>query len=127
MYGGGEVIPVNATETAELVTTLMRMRDHGITVLIVEHDMGLVMEVSDEIVVLDRGFVVIGDVTDLGDKLRIVAARTIRRWGTTKGLGEIVAGPTSSTVHEALGDIEAPARAVIFTIKAERAGWARSF
>ncbi len=46
---------LNATETAELVSTLMRMRDYGITVLIVEHDMGLVMEVSDEIVVLDRG------------------------------------------------------------------------
>ena len=31
------------------------MRDSGITVVVVEHDMGLVMEVSDEIVVLDRG------------------------------------------------------------------------
>ena len=31
------------------------MRDQGITVVVVEHDMGLVMEVSDEIVVLDRG------------------------------------------------------------------------
>jgi ABC-type branched-subunit amino acid transport system ATPase component len=46
---------LNATETAELVQTLSRMRDAGMTVLIVEHDMGLVMEVSDEIVVLDRG------------------------------------------------------------------------
>jgi ABC-type branched-subunit amino acid transport system ATPase component len=46
---------LNATETGELVDTLSRMRDSGMTVLIVEHDMGLVMEVSDEIVVLDRG------------------------------------------------------------------------
>jgi branched-chain amino acid transport system ATP-binding protein len=46
---------LNATETAELVQTLYRMRDSGITVLVVEHDMGLVMEVSDEIVVIDRG------------------------------------------------------------------------
>lgn len=46
---------LNATETGELVDTLYRVRDRGITVLIVEHDMGLVMEVSDEIVVLDRG------------------------------------------------------------------------
>jgi ABC-type branched-subunit amino acid transport system ATPase component len=46
---------LNATETSELVQTLYRVRDRGITVLIVEHDMGLVMEVSDEIVVLDRG------------------------------------------------------------------------
>jgi branched-chain amino acid transport system ATP-binding protein len=46
---------LNPTETAELVSTLYRVRDNGVTVLVVEHDMGLVMEVSDEIVVLDRG------------------------------------------------------------------------
>jgi len=46
---------LNATETDELVQTLYRVRDSGITVLVVEHDMGLVMEVSDEIVVIDRG------------------------------------------------------------------------
>jgi ABC-type branched-subunit amino acid transport system ATPase component len=46
---------LNGSETRELAETLRRVRDRGITVLIVEHDMGLVMEVSDEIVVLDRG------------------------------------------------------------------------
>ncbi|HSL95062.1 MAG TPA: ABC transporter ATP-binding protein [Thermoleophilia bacterium] len=46
---------LNATESRELVQTLYRVRDAGITVVIVEHHMGLVMEVSDEIVVLDRG------------------------------------------------------------------------
>lgn len=46
---------LNSTETGELVETLYRVRDGGVTVLIVEHDMGLVMEVSDEIVVLDQG------------------------------------------------------------------------
>ncbi len=46
---------LNATETRELMQALYRMRDEGITTLIVEHDMGLVMEVSDEIVVIDRG------------------------------------------------------------------------
>jgi len=46
---------LNATETSELIQTLYRVRDTGITVLVVEHDMALVMEVSDEIVVIDRG------------------------------------------------------------------------
>jgi branched-chain amino acid transport system ATP-binding protein len=46
---------LNGVETAELVHTLRRVRDSGVTVVVVEHDMGLVMEVSDEIVVLDRG------------------------------------------------------------------------
>lgn len=46
---------LNGTETSELVQTLYRVRDGGVTVLVVEHDMGLVMEVSDDIVVIDRG------------------------------------------------------------------------
>jgi len=46
---------LNATETGELVHTLRRVRDGGVTIVVVEHDMGLVMDVSDEIVVLDRG------------------------------------------------------------------------
>lgn len=46
---------LNDAETKDLAETLMRVRDTGTTVLIVEHDMGLVMEISDEIVVIDRG------------------------------------------------------------------------
>ncbi|MDT8433332.1 MAG: ABC transporter ATP-binding protein [Anaerosomatales bacterium] len=46
---------LNTAETASLADALYRIRDRGTTILIVEHDMGLVMEVSDEIVVLDRG------------------------------------------------------------------------
>lgn len=46
---------LNSVETAELSQALFRIRDAGLTTLVVEHDMGLVMEVSDEIVVLDRG------------------------------------------------------------------------
>ena len=46
---------LNTTETTALGEVLYRIRDHGATIVIVEHDMGLVMEVSDEIIVLDRG------------------------------------------------------------------------
>jgi ABC-type branched-subunit amino acid transport system ATPase component len=46
---------LNASETAALSQALFRVRGEGVTLVIVEHDMGLVMEVSDEIVVLDRG------------------------------------------------------------------------
>ncbi|NTW27825.1 MAG: ABC transporter ATP-binding protein [Coriobacteriia bacterium] len=46
---------LNGMETRELAKMLFRIRDLGVTVLIVEHDMGLVMEIADEIVVLDRG------------------------------------------------------------------------
>ena len=46
---------LNASETGMLAETLYRVRGEGVTIVVVEHDMGLVMEVSDEIVVLDRG------------------------------------------------------------------------
>ncbi len=46
---------LNMAETVALAEALYRIRDEGTTIVVVEHDMGLVMEVSDEIVVLDRG------------------------------------------------------------------------
>ncbi len=46
---------LNDTETAEMARLIARIRDNGVTVLLVEHNMGLVMEVSDRILVLDYG------------------------------------------------------------------------
>lgn len=46
---------LNIYETAEVARLICRIRDMGITVLLVEHDMSLVMEISDEIVVLCFG------------------------------------------------------------------------
>jgi branched-chain amino acid transport system ATP-binding protein len=46
---------LNTRETAELGALLRRIRDDGTTVLLVEHDMSLVMDISDEIVVLHNG------------------------------------------------------------------------
>jgi branched-chain amino acid transport system ATP-binding protein len=49
---------LNQYETGELSSLLSGFRDKGLTILIVEHDMGLVMQMSDEIVVLDYGEVI---------------------------------------------------------------------
>ena len=46
---------LNQYETGELSRLLSGFRDRGLTILVVEHDMGLVMNISDEIVVLDYG------------------------------------------------------------------------
>ncbi|MFC1769623.1 ABC transporter ATP-binding protein [Nitrospirota bacterium] len=47
---------LNMHETAEVAKLIKRIRDEaGITVLIVEHDMSLVMNISDEILVLSYG------------------------------------------------------------------------
>lgn len=42
-------------ETSELMETIRGLRDTGITILLVEHDMKMVMGISDHIVVLDNG------------------------------------------------------------------------
>ncbi|MBD3242164.1 MAG: ATP-binding cassette domain-containing protein [Chitinivibrionales bacterium] len=46
---------LNIHETAEVGRQIGKIRDQGITVLLVEHDMSLVMDISDKIVVLSNG------------------------------------------------------------------------
>lgn len=46
---------LNIYETKELADLVLKIRERGITCLIVEHDMSLVMNISDEVAVLDQG------------------------------------------------------------------------
>jgi branched-chain amino acid transport system ATP-binding protein len=46
---------LNTRETAEMATLIARARDRGVTVLLVEHDMSLVMGICDEVAVLSYG------------------------------------------------------------------------
>jgi len=46
---------LNMRETADLAKLITRIRGRGVTVLIVEHDMSLVMNISDEVAVLSYG------------------------------------------------------------------------
>jgi branched-chain amino acid transport system ATP-binding protein len=50
---------LNPSETADLARLIRRLRsEHGVTVMVIEHDMGLVMNISDHVVVLDHGEVI---------------------------------------------------------------------
>jgi branched-chain amino acid transport system ATP-binding protein len=46
---------LNPRESEELNQLLLRIRDDGCSLLLIEHDMGVVMRISDHIVVLDHG------------------------------------------------------------------------
>jgi branched-chain amino acid transport system ATP-binding protein len=46
---------LNMRETVEMSSLIGRIRDLGITVFLVEHDMSLVMNISDEVLVLSYG------------------------------------------------------------------------
>jgi branched-chain amino acid transport system ATP-binding protein len=46
---------MNQTEKRRLIDLIRRLRDTGLTIVLIEHDMGLVMGISDRVVVLDFG------------------------------------------------------------------------
>jgi branched-chain amino acid transport system ATP-binding protein len=46
---------MNPTETRELMGDILRIRDRGIAILVIEHDMRLVRGICDRVVALDHG------------------------------------------------------------------------
>jgi branched-chain amino acid transport system ATP-binding protein len=66
---------LNDAETADLAALLRAVRDSGITVIVVEHNMSLVMGVADQVVVLDAGRLVsIGSPREIQQDKRVIAA-----------------------------------------------------
>lgn len=99
------------------IRELQQMLAVRVPIVEAEHDLG------KQIVVLDRGFVYVGDVTIKGDYVTIKNAKNIRRWGTSKGLGELLEGPLPNTATDPVtGAILVPARAVIHFIAIKK-GW----
>jgi len=46
---------MNPQETGELMALIRRIRDNGVAILLIEHDMKVVMGISDRVLVLDHG------------------------------------------------------------------------
>lgn len=67
---------LNPSETRELSELIQRLcKEHGQTVLVIEHDMGLVMRISDHVVVLDHGEVISAGTPDhVGNDPAVIAA-----------------------------------------------------
>jgi hypothetical protein len=79
---------------------------------------------APQIAVLDRGFVYVGRCSVHDGVLVISNAQCIRRWGTTKGLGELAhGGPLDQTKLDPAGTIRAPLSAVIHLIDCAPAAW----
>jgi hypothetical protein len=59
-----------------------------------------------QIVILNRGWIVVGDYSEKGDECTLTNASVIRVWGTTKGLGELAEnGPLANTKLDACPDV----------------------
>lgn len=79
-----------------------------------------------KIVILQRGWVAVGRFSQRGTQCKLSGGATIRRWGTTNGLGQLATeGPTSSTVLDRCPDIEYHELTAICTMACEESVWLR--
>jgi len=66
---------LNPTETAAMIEVLRKIRSNVVTVVLVEHDMPSVMEVSDRILVLDAGRLIAdGAPREVANNPKVIAA-----------------------------------------------------
>ena len=67
---------LNARESAALSELLLSIRaDHGTSILLIEHDMSVVMEISDHVVVMDYGVKIAeGTPQEIRDDPKVIAA-----------------------------------------------------
>lgn len=82
--------------------------------------------ISDiKIVVLQRGWIVVGRYERKDTQCKLHNASVIRSWGTTWGLGEIAeGGPTSTTkLDKCKGVVEFDYMTVVLTIDCRREKW----
>ncbi len=79
-----------------------------------------------KIVILQRGWVMVGKLEKAGSECKLHQASVIRNWGTTKGLGEIANdGPKKDTkLDPCNGLVEFDYLTVVATISVNEKKWA---
>lgn len=80
-----------------------------------------------KIVILQRGWVMVGKFERNGSDCKLNNASVIRNWGTTRGLGEIAKdGPTASTkIDPTNGLVEFDYLTVVASIACNPVAWAK--
>lgn len=77
-----------------------------------------------KIVVLQRGWALIGRWSQEGDMCNLENAHVIRLWGTTKGLGELaLEGKTSKTTLDKAGSVDFHILTTVLIINADEKLW----
>lgn len=77
-----------------------------------------------QIVVLNRGWVVVGDYSEKGDECTLTDASVVRKWGTTKGLGELAEnGPLTDTVLDATPNVHFHKMTMVARMDCNESNW----
>lgn len=70
-----------------------------------------------QIVIAQRGWVFVGNVTRTENEVLIEDAAVVRRWGTTRGLGQLAAeGPTERTILDPCPTVRIHPLAIVATM-----------
>lgn len=89
-----------------------------------KNEMGDVKDGQIWIVVAQRGWVCVGEIYHKGSQVSVKNSSIIRRWGTTKGLGEIAKdGPTDKTVLDPSGLISIHELAIVMMMGCDQEKW----
>lgn len=77
-----------------------------------------------KIIVVDRGWVLIGRFYKSENSILLKNAHVIRVWGTTEGIGELcIKGKLETTVLDKCFDVEIPDKSVIMILECDQTKW----
>ncbi len=77
------------------------------------------------IVILQRGWVAVGRFSKNGSDCKLEKSSVIRKWGTEKGLGQLISGPLTNTVLDPCGNLQFHELAIVATMDCEVGKWAQ--
>lgn len=75
------------------------------------------------IAVLNRGWVVIGRMSQHGVSCMLDDSFVIRRWGTTEGLGQLIDGPTENTILDYSGRVRYNELTSVMNLEVDNKVW----
>jgi hypothetical protein len=77
-----------------------------------------------KICVLDRGWVLVGQLEKDGEEYLLINGSVVRRWGTTAGIGELaMKGPLDGTILDPLPLTKFHKDQLIFMISCDESKW----
>jgi hypothetical protein len=80
-------------------------------------------ELDIRLVICHRGWIWVGVYAREETEIVIRRAKCLRRWGTTRGLGELRKGPTAKTILDEGGTVRLHPLQVINTLDVDALAW----